>query len=230
MAYGGAIGGANEKLKSECGTVSCVSGPIKAPFDILADKLRGFRQVSLDVYRQPDKVQKACEALMPYLYMNAKIASDPSKQVPVSVWLHRGTMFSKDMYERFFWPTLKEIIIKLWKEDGIQTIWYAEGNWDKWLKYTAQLPEKSIIYHSDKGDIFEVHKQVGEKFAISGGIPNDLLAFGTPQEVREYCKKVIQTVGRDGGYLMDASAIIQSDAKIENMRAMTEATLEYGAY
>ena len=230
MAYGGAIGGANEKLKSECGTVSCISGPIKAPFDILADKLRGFRQVSLDVYRQPDKVQKACEALMPYLYMNAKIASDPSKQVPVSVWLHRGTMFSKDMYERFFWPTLKEIIIKLWKEDGIQTVWYAEGNWDKWLKYTAQLPEKSIIYHSDKGDIFEVHKQVGEKFAISGGIPNDLLAFGTPQEVREYCKKVIQTVGKDGGYLMDASAIIQSDAKIENMRAMTEATLEYGVY
>ena len=71
---------------------------------------------------------------------------------------------------------------------------------------------------------------MGEKFAISGGIPNDLLAFGTPQEVREYCKKVIQTVGKDGGYLMDASAIIQSDAKIENMRAMTEATLEYGVY
>ncbi|MHB1443773.1 MAG: uroporphyrinogen decarboxylase family protein, partial [Candidatus Humimicrobiaceae bacterium] len=134
------------------------------------------------------------------------------------------------MYERFFWPTLKEIIIKLWKEDGIQTIWYAEGNWDKWLKYTAELPEKSIIYHSDKGDIFEVHKQVGEKFAISGGIPNDLLAFGTPDEVKEYCKKVIQTVGKDGGYLMDASAIIQSDAKIENMKAMTEATLEYGVY
>lgn len=230
MAYGGAIGAANEKLKSECGTVSCVSGPIKAPFDILADKLRGFRQVSVDVYRQPDKIEKACEALMPYLYMNAKIASDPSKQVPVSVWLHRGTMFSKDMYERFFWPTLKEIIIKLWKEDGIQTIWYAEGNWDKWLKYTAELPEKSIIYHCDKGDIFEIHRQVGEKFAISGGIPNDLLAFGTPQEVKEYCKKVIQTVGKDGGYLMDASAIIQSDAKIENMKAMTEATLEYGVY
>lgn len=230
MAYGGAVGVANERLKTECGTVSCVSGPIKAPFDILADKLRGFRQVSLDVHRQPDKVEKACEALMPYLYMNAKVASDPTKQVPVSVWLHRGTMFSEKMYQRFFWPTLKEIIIKLWKEDGIQTIWYAEGNWDKWLKYTAELPEKSIIYHSDQGDIFEVHKQVGEKFAISGGIPNDLLAFGTPEEVKERCRKVIQTVGKDGGYLLDASAIIQSDAKAENINAMTEAVAEYGEY
>ncbi len=70
----------------------------------------------------------------------------------------------------------------------------------------------------------------GEKFAISGGIPNDLLAFGTPEEVKEYCKKVIKTVGKDGGYLMDAAAIIQSDAKAANINAMTEATLEYGVY
>ena len=35
MVYGGAIGGAVEKLKNECGTgVHVVSGPIKAPFDI----------------------------------------------------------------------------------------------------------------------------------------------------------------------------------------------------
>jgi hypothetical protein len=29
---------------------------------------------------------------------------------------------------------------------------------------------------------------------------------------------------------MDASAIIQNDAKVENVRAMTEATLEFGTY
>ena len=29
---------------------------------------------------------------------------------------------------------------------------------------------------------------------------------------------------------MDASAIIQNDATVENMRALTEATLEYGVY
>ena len=29
---------------------------------------------------------------------------------------------------------------------------------------------------------------------------------------------------------MDAGAIVQSDAKIENIKAITEATLEYGEY
>jgi len=229
MEYFSACGEAVGLLKSECGTVSAIAGILKAPFDILSDKLRGFRQVSVDIYRQPKKVEAACEALMPYLLQNAIVTSDPSKQVPVTVWLHRGTMFSKDAYERFFWPTFKEIILELWK-NGIQTLLYAEGDWDKWIKYTAELPEKSIIYHVDKGDIFEIHKEVGEKFAISGGIPNDLLAFGSPDEVKDYCKKVIQIVGKDGGYIMDAGAIVQSDAKIENIKAMTEATLEYGEY
>jgi uroporphyrinogen-III decarboxylase len=82
----------------------------------------------------------------------------------------------------------------------------------------------------DKEDIFEVNKQVGDKFAISGGIPNDLLAFGSPQDVKDYCKKVLKVVGKDGGYIMDAGAIIMSDAKPENVMAMTEAVMEYGVY
>jgi uroporphyrinogen-III decarboxylase len=82
----------------------------------------------------------------------------------------------------------------------------------------------------DQDDIFAVHKALHDKFAISGGIPNYLLAFGTPDEVRAHCKKVIDGVARGGGYIMDASAIVQNDAKVENMKALTEFTREYGAY
>jgi len=48
--------------------------------------------------------------------------------------------------------------------------------------------------------------------------------------VRACCKKIIDEVARDGGYIMDASAIIQNDAKIENIRALTDFTREYGVY
>ena len=217
------------ELFRKAGCCFAVAGILKAPFDIIADKLRGFRQVSYDVYRQPDKVLAACEALTPYLYQNALFTADPDNKLPVGLWLHRGTLFSEDMYKKFFWPTLKEILIELYK-NGHQTMWYGEGNWQKWLKYTAELPDGCIIYHVDKEDIFEAHKVLGSKFCISGGIPNDLLAYGKPEEVKEYCKKVIQTVGKDGGYILDASAIMQSDASIDNVKAMTEAVFEYGEY
>ncbi len=136
---------------------------------------------------------------------------------------------SDKAYERFYWPTLKQIIEEIWAE-GHQILFYAEGDWDRNLKYTAQLPDNCIIYHVDRGDIFEVHKQVGHKFCLSGGIPNDLLTYGTPDQVREACKRVIDEVAQDGGYIMDAGAIIQQDASTENLKAMTEFTLEYGVY
>lgn len=216
-----------ERLADESGTVSAISGSLIAPFDLLANKLRGFRQLAADVHRCPQKVLAACEALQPHLLQYALSGADPNRELPVALWLHRGTLFSDRIYEEIFWPTLKEIICELWKQ-GIQTLWYAEGKWTRWLRLTSQLPEHSIVYHVDKDDIFEVRRQVGGKFCLSGGVPNDLLAFGTREEVVERCRKVIEGVAREGGYLMDAAAAIQQDARVENVRAMTEATLDYG--
>ena len=218
-----------ERMRIEAETPRATCGVLKAPFDILADKLRGYVGLCMDMFLRPEKVIAACEALTPHLLYNAKRRSDPAKKLPVALWLHRGCVpfVSPPQFEKFFWPTLKYIIEELWK-DGIQTLYYAEGNWNPNLKHAKQLPEKSIIYHVDRGDIFEVHREVGEKFCISGGIPNDLLAFGTPEEVREFVRKVIDGVARNGGYICDASAIMQDDTKIENLRAMCNAAREFG--
>ena len=51
----------------------------------------------------------------------------------------------------------------------------------------AELPEGSIVFHCDRDDIFEAHRALGHKFCISGGVPNYLLAYGTPDEVRACC-------------------------------------------
>jgi uroporphyrinogen-III decarboxylase len=231
LSYFNAFGTQAALLRSESGTVSAISGILKAPFDIIADKLRGYRGLCMDMFRQPKKVLAACEALMPHLLHIAAGGADPQRNVPVGLWMHRGCVpfLSPEQFERFYWPTLKQIIEGLWSR-GIQTLFYAEGEWNPNLKYIAQLPDLSIVYHVDRGDIFEVHRAVGHKFCLSGGIPNDLLAFGKPDDVRAYCKKVLAGVARDGGYIMDASAIMQDDTKAENLRAMTEATREFGVY
>ena len=111
-----------------------------------------------------------------------------------------------------------------------QVLFYAEGKWDVHLERFAELPAGSIIYHIDRSDPVKVHRALGRKFCLSGGMPNALLAFGTPEQVRAHCRKLIETIGAEGGYIMDASAIMQNDATIENLKAMTEATLEYGIY
>ena len=231
LSYFGAFGTQNALLRSESGTVSAIAGILKAPFDILADKLRGYVGLTMDLFERPDKVLAACEALMPHMLHVALSGADPDKNVPISIWMHRGCVpfVSPAQFAKFYWPTLKPIIEEIWSR-GHQVLFYAEGSWNAHLEAFAELPEGSIIYHADMGDIFEIHKAIGHKFCLSGGIPNALLAVGTPDEVRERCKKVIDGVARDGGYIMDASAIVQNDAKIENVKAMTDFTREYGTY
>jgi hypothetical protein len=231
LNYFNAFGKQNELLRTESGTVSAISGILKAPFDIIADKMRGYLGLVNDVLERPKKVLAACEALMPHLTYTALSGADPEKKAPITIWMHRGCVpfFSMEHFNKFYWPTLKPIIEEIWS-NGHQVLFYAEGNWNAHLNSFAELPDKSIVYHVDNADILEVHKVLGDKFCISGGIPNWLLATGTPDEVRQYCKKVIDGVAGDGGYIMDASAIIQDDAKIENIKAMTEFTREYGQY
>lgn len=231
MAYNNANVKQGERLRSETGTVPAISGLLKAPMDILSDKLRGYIGLTYDLMERPDKVLKACEALMPHLLYFALAGADPDKNVPITIWMHRGCVpfVAPHHFENIYWPTLKPIVEEIWSK-GHQVLFYAEGNWDAHLESFAQLPEQSIIYHVDQGDIFKASKILGNKFCLSGGIPNTLLAIGSPEKVRQYCKKVIEGVIQDGGYIMDASAIMQDDTQIENLQAMTDAAREFGVY
>jgi uroporphyrinogen-III decarboxylase len=231
MQYFGALGHQNQLLRQECGTVSAIAGILKAPFDIIADKLRGYIGLVMDMHTQPDKVLAACEALVPHLTHVALTTADPAKQVPIGFWMHRGCVpfINHKQFASHFWPTLKPIIEELWAH-GHQTLFYAEGKWNAHLDAFSELPDQSIVYHVDQDDIFAAHRKIGHKFCLSGGIPNRLLSFGTPEEVRECCRRVIEGVAADGGYIMDAGAIMQNDTSIENLRAMTEATRRYGVY
>jgi uroporphyrinogen-III decarboxylase len=231
LAYFYAFGPQVQRLRDECGSVSAIAGIFKAPFDIIADKLRGYIGLTLDMQSQPDKVLKACEALMPHLVHVGLTTADPAKQVPIGFWMHRGCVpfISPKQFQSHYWPTLKPCIEEFWKH-GHQTLFYGEGKWDYHLDDFATLPERSIVFHVDQGDIFLAHKKLHHKFALSGGIPNVLLSYGKPEEVRERCRAVIDGVAQEGGYIMDAGAIMQDDTSIENLRVLTGFTREHGVY
>ncbi|HJN08977.1 MAG TPA: uroporphyrinogen decarboxylase family protein [Pirellulaceae bacterium] len=231
MQYFTAFGPQVERLRTECGTVSAIAGILKAPLDIIADKMRGYLGLVDDLFERPEKVLAACEALAPHLAYVAKTTGDPDRNVPVGLWMHRGGVpfVSPKIFKNIYWATLKPIIQDLWSE-GLQTLFYAEGSWDHHLESFAELPDRSIVYHLDQGDIYKTRDALGDKFCLSGGVPNTLLSLGEPADVRKRCLELIEGIAQDGGYIMDASAIVQNDATVENMRVMTETTLEHGVY
>ena len=231
LRYFYAFGPQIQRLKTECGCVSAIAGIFKSPFDIIGDKLRGYVGLTMDMATQPDKVLKACEALAPHLTHVGLATADPNKLVPIGFWMHRGCvpLVTPKQFESHVWPTLKPCIEEFWK-NGHQTLFYAEGKWRHHFEAFRELPDRSIVFHCDKDDIFEVHQKLHDKFAISGGIPNVMLSFGKPDQVRDFTMRVIKEVAQDGGYIMDAGAIMQDDTSIENLEIMTQVCREHGSY
>ena len=125
-AFGPHIG----RLRSECGMPCAIAGIFKAPFDIIADKLRGYIGLTMDMHTQPEKVLRACEALMPHLGHVGLTTADPARLLPIGFWMHRGCVpfISPRTFDSHYWPTLKPIIEEFWKR-GHQTLFYAEGKW-----------------------------------------------------------------------------------------------------
>ena len=183
LSYFYAFGPQIQRLRQESGTVSAIAGIFKAPFDIIADKMRGYIGLTMDLFERPKQVLKACEALMPHLLHVATVRrGSRSKSVPIGFWMHRGCVpfINHEQFNQFYWPTLKPIILEIIRQ-GWQVLFYAEGKWAAHLDAFAELPDAGIVLHVDQDDIFEVHKKVGHKFCLSGGIPNFMLAYEKPE-------------------------------------------------
>ena len=58
----------------------------------------------------------------------------------------------------------------------------------------------------------------------------DPLAFGTPDEVTEYCKNLLALMKKTGGYFFAPSHWIQDNTPVENIAAMYQAAHTYGRY
>jgi hypothetical protein len=201
-----------------------------APFDFFSDSFRGMRGIMLDMHRQPDRLLAAMDTILPILKRITNNITQISKNKLVFLGPHRGAegFMSLKQFEKFYWPGLKAVILAL-IESGFTPYVLWEGDYTSRLKYLLELPPGKIIHRFDRTDIYKAREILGKHHCIAGGMIPTLLKIGSVQEVKDECKRLIETVGRNGGYIMSHSTPLD-EAGIENVRAMIEATREYGVY
>ena len=218
-----------EELKA-LGFPSIKEQTVFAPYDMIADNLRGTRGAMTDLYRRPDKLKRAVEQITPFI-ISAAINGAKAKGNPrVFIPLHKGTdeFMSPAHFKKFYWPTLQQVIIELC-EAGCTPYLLIEGAYNSRLDIIGEVPEGKCIYHFERTDIFEAKKKLGDTVCIMGNVPNSLLVTATADDVKEYCRKLIDVCGDGGGFIMSSAALID-EAREENVRAMFDFTREYGRY
>jgi hypothetical protein len=207
-----------------------LGGHAAAPFDVIGDWFRGTRGIMLDIYRHPDKLIKAMERLVPIqIRMGANLSKRMGKPV-VMLMLHKGldSFMSNEQYKTFYWPTLRKVMMGL-IDEGLVPLPLFEGNNTSRLEIIKDIPKGKAIYWFEEVDLYKAKEILGETVCFRGNVPGSLLYVGTPQQVKDYVKKLIDVVGKGGGLMVDCG-IWFDEAKHENVKAMVDFTKEYGVY
>ncbi len=201
---------------------------VKAPFDTIGDTLRGTQGIIMDMYRQPQKLLEALERITALTIESAVSAVNALGGCSVFIPLHKGddVFMSDKQFETFYWPSLKKVVLGL-IEEGIVPLLFAEGKYNKRLEIIKELPRGAVIWQFDQTDMARAKQVLGNTACIAGNVPTSLLVTGTPQAVKEYCRKLIEVCGKGGGFILTGGANLDK-GKADNLHAMTEAAREYG--
>lgn len=201
-----------------------------APFDMIGDMLRGTHGIMLDMYQQPDKLLEALEKITPMTIDLAVAGAAVTLSPVVLMPLHKGadSFMSGKQFETFYWPTLRKVLIGIIHE-GLVPMPLAESFYDKRLEIIKDVPRSSTVWWFERTDMAKAKEVLGNTTCIAGNVPTSVLSTGTPQEVKEYCRKLIETCGKGGGYILTGASSVE-ETTADNLRAMMEAAKEYGVY
>ncbi|MGE5843085.1 MAG: uroporphyrinogen decarboxylase family protein, partial [Deltaproteobacteria bacterium] len=203
-------------------------GFTKAPFDVIGDSLRGTKGVMLDMFRYADELKEACDRLVPSMVKVAVGACTVSGNPMPFIPLHKGAdgFMSQDQFRDFYWPSLRKLIIGLVNE-GLVPQLFAEGAYNDRFEIISDVPKGKVLWWFDRTDMKKAKATVGKVACLAGNVPLDLLCAGTPEEVKVYCKELMDVAGVGGGFILSTGAGIQG-SRDENVKAMMAFCREYG--
>ncbi|MFZ7121682.1 MAG: uroporphyrinogen decarboxylase [Eubacteriaceae bacterium] len=201
----------------------------EAPFDFVADFLRGFKGISRDVRRCPQKVLEAVEAVTPIM-TKLGMPANPSIYGQTMMPLHMAPYMREKDFEKFYWPTFKSML-DTFAQSGQGIYLFVEHDWMRYLDYLYELPENTRM-RFEYGDPKLVKEKLGDKHILSGFYPVSMLKTATKQECIDKAKELIDILAPGGKYYFDFDKvpITVNSVNVENLKAVLDFVNEYGKY
>ncbi len=219
-----------QQLQLDMGFPPYFQGAAMPPYDIISHSMRGMSGTMMDMYRQPDKLIRACEKILEMTLARPVPKPSPYGQIRMFMTNTRGSdeFLSKKMFDTFYWPTFKKLVMKLIERGQTPCIFF-EGNFTSRLEYLLEFPKGKILARLDTTDIFKAKEILKDHICLEGNVPSTILQVGSVQDIKDYCKKLIDVVGKGGGFIISPRSSTD-EVKPENLKAMIDFTQEYGVY
>jgi len=201
-----------------------------APFDTVASFLRSMKGSMLDMYRQPEKLIRACEMILERRIARAIPADtthrDYPQKIAMPLWRGDPTFMSEVQFKKFYWPGLKKSL-QTHVDLGYIPVPFFEAKFGNRLECMLELPKGKILASTDAGDAVRAKEILGGHTSLLVRCPNSCKVWSI-SKLESFLKDVIDKCGKNGGLII---VILMPDkAKIEDIQAMLESIKNYGRY
>ena len=133
-----------------------------------------------------------------------------------------GLLLPPEVMDRVAYPFYRKMIAEIKACKDVPVIFHSDGYLHKEIPKLIDCGFDAIqsLQPSAGMDIGKVKAEFGDRLCLIGNVDlNELLPFGTPQEVRREVCKLAETAGPTG-FILSTCNILTDAVKVENAKAM----------
>jgi uroporphyrinogen-III decarboxylase len=220
-----------DRALREMGYPASGGGMALAPYDLVADMLRGTHGSVIDMFRKPDAIMELTERVLPNILESAIGMADMGDSPFVFIPMHKGDdMFMNDaQFEKFYWPSYQKLLLGL-IEEGLVPQPVVDGTYNRRLEYIKDLPKSGVVWVFEKTDMALAKKVLGGHTCIGGNVLGSMMYTHKPEAIKKYCRWLIDTCAPGGGYILCMGSSLAGRNDPANLHAMIDTAREYGKY
>ena len=218
----------NERAKD-----TAIMGFVYGPLGIL-NMMRGAENLFKDCYKHPEEVIAAekviTEVLVDFIRALGKTGVHA---IVLDTLFASQSIMSKKMWNKMEAPFAKILADEI-RANNMMVMVHNCGN-GIYFDVQIEAMEPVCISFAEITDdcetMVEVKEKWGKKTCLAGYASPATYGFlGTPEEMKMECKKEIEELGKDGGFILATGCEFPPNGSLLNAIAMMEAAELYGKY
>jgi uroporphyrinogen decarboxylase len=196
--------------------------------------LMGYERICFALYDEPEMITSCCRIANEYNKEAARRSVDAGC---IGMWLsedlgdsHSGLM-STEHFRKYILPFIAELAEYI-DGLGVPVLFHSCGCITQYLDDLTQTKIASVhpLQRTAGMDLKAVKEQYGDRFCIIGNVDSSrTLPFGTPDDVEKEASEAIKIAAPGGGFVLASDHSLHDGIPLENILALRDAGLRYGA-
>jgi uroporphyrinogen decarboxylase len=210
------------------------------PFE-RAFEMQGMEKFLMNLAVEPDFAQELlnknnqlCMQLMNHFLDECGDLIDIIK-IGDDLGTQESLMISPRMYRRMLKPLHAEMIAMIKQKTKAKVFFHTDGDVfdliEDFIEIGVDVLNPIQTSAGKMSDLEGLKQRYNKRIVFCGAIDTQkVLPYGTPDQVRQEVKRVINILGKGGGYMLATVHTVMNEVPPENILAMVDAVEEFGTY